>query len=114
MTFVNATLQLQVTPQITEDGFILLNVHVQKNAPSTSLKVHGTPAINTNSVSTQVRVEDGSTILIGGIYVDSQVKVLQQVPILGDIPYVGWLFKAQSISNSKRELLVFITPKIIN
>jgi type IV pilus assembly protein PilQ len=113
VAFVNATLQLQVTPQITADDFILLNIQVQKNAPSAKLKVHGTPAINTNSISTQVRVRDGSTILIGGIYVDAQVKVVQQVPLLGDIPFLGWLFKAQTMTVNKRELLVFITPKII-
>lgn len=113
VAFVNATLSLQVTPQITDDGFILLNINIQKNTPSPTLQVQGTPAINTNSVTTQVRVKDGSTILVGGIYVDDQQKVLEQIPYLGDIPYLGWLFKAQQTTNSKRELLIFITPRVI-
>lgn len=113
VAFVNATLSLQVTPQITDDGFILLNINIQKNTPSPTLQVQGTPAINTNSVTTQVRVKDGSTILVGGIYVDDQQKILEQVPYLGDIPYLGWLFKAQQTVNSKRELLIFITPRVI-
>ncbi|AUR50873.1 hypothetical protein [Aquella oligotrophica] len=113
VAFVNATLSLQVTPQITDDGFILLNINIQKNTPSPTLQVQGTPAINTNSVTTQVRVKDGSTILVGGIYVDDQQKVQEQIPYLGDIPYLGWLFKAQQTTNSKRELLIFITPRVI-
>jgi len=113
VAFVNATLSLQVTPQITDDGYILLNINIQKNTPSPTLQVQGTPAINTNSVTTQVRVKDGSTILVGGIYIDDQQKIIEQVPYLGDIPYLGWLFKAQQTTNSKRELLIFITPRVI-
>ncbi len=113
VAFVNATLSLQVTPQITEDGYILLNVNIQKDSPSTTLQVQGTPAIDTNSVTTQVRVKDGSTILVGGIYIDDQKKIQEQIPLLGDIPYLGWLFKSQSTLNSKKELLIFITPRII-
>jgi len=112
VAFINATLSLQVTPQITDDGYISLNVNIQKNTPS-SLSVQGTPAIDTNSVTTQVRVKDGSTILVGGIYVDDQQQVQQQIPGLGDIPYLGWLFKNQVTKNNKKELLIFITPRII-
>ena len=77
------------------------------------MQVQGTPAIDTNSVTTQVRVKDGSTILVGGIYIDDQKKIQEQIPLLGDIPYLGWLFKSQSTLNSKKELLIFITPRII-
>ncbi|MBX9867514.1 MAG: type IV pilus secretin PilQ [Burkholderiales bacterium] len=112
VAFINATLSLQVTPQITDDGYISLNVNIQKNTPS-SLSVQGTPAIDTNSVTTQIRVKDGSTILVGGIYVDDQQQVQQQIPGLGDIPYLGWLFKSQVTKNNKKELLIFITPRII-
>ena len=112
VAFINATLSLQVTPQITDDGYISLNVNIQKNTPS-SLSVQGTPAIDTNSVTTQIRVKDGSTILVGGIYVDDQQQVQQQIPGLGDIPYLGWLFKNQVTKNNKKELLIFITPRII-
>lgn len=114
VAFVNATLSLQVTPQITDDGYVLLNVQVQKDSPNTKLQVQGTPSIDTNSVNTQVRVKDGSTILVGGIYVDDQQKIEEQVPLLGDIPYLGWLFKSQSTKTAKKELLIFITPRIIS
>jgi type IV pilus assembly protein PilQ len=114
VAFVNATLSLQVTPQITDDGYVLLNVNVQKDSPNTKLQVQGTPSIDTNSVNTQVRVKDGSTILVGGIYVDDQQKIEEQIPLLGDIPYLGWLFKSQSTKTSKKELLIFITPRIIS
>lgn len=113
IAFVNATLSLQATPQITDDGYILLNVSIQKDSPSIKLQVQGTPAIDINSVTTQVRVKDGSTILVGGIYIDDQQIVEEKVPVLGDIPYLGWLFKSQSTKMAKKELLVFITPRVI-
>lgn len=112
IAFVNATLSLQVTPQVTDDGNIMLNVNIQKNAPSIIL-VQSVPAIDTNSVNTQVMVQNGSTILVGGIYIDDQSVSVQQIPGLGDIPYLGWLFKAQKIKNEKKELLIFITPRVI-
>lgn len=113
VAFVNATLSLQVTPQVTDDNYISLNVNIQKNTPSSSLEVQGTPAIDTNSVTTQVRVKDGSTILVGGIYIDDQQEVQEQIPGLGSIPYLGWLFKNQVTRNTKKELLIFITPRVI-
>ncbi|MEN9946278.1 MAG: hypothetical protein RLZZ293_664 [Pseudomonadota bacterium] len=113
VSFVNATLSLQVTPQITQDGYVLLKVQVQKDSPNTKLQVQGTPSIDTNSINTQVRVKDGSTILVGGIYIDDQQNVEQKIPLLGDIPYLGWLFKSQSTKTARKELLVFITPRIV-
>lgn len=112
IAFINATLALQVTPQITNDGNIMLNVNIQKNAPS-AMYVQSVPAIDTNSVNTQVLVKDGSTILVGGIYIDEQSISVYQIPGLGDIPYLGWLFKTQKIKNEKRELLIFITPRVL-
>lgn len=113
VAFVNATLSLQVTPQITEDNFILLNINLQKDSPSNTLVVQGTPAIDTSSINTQVRMQDGATVLVGGVYVDSNQKTLNEIPWLGDIPYIGWLFKAVTNKNTKNELLIFITPRII-
>lgn len=113
VSFVNATLALQVTPQITEDGNIMLNVDIQKNSPSSTLSVQGTPAIDTSSVNTQVLVQDGSTVLVGGIFIDDQSTATSQVPGLGDIPYLGWLFKSQIVKNQKKELLIFLTPRIV-
>ena len=113
VAFINATLSLQVTPQITDDGYVLLNVNIQKDTPSATLVVQGTPAIDTNSVTTQIRVKDAATILVGGIYIDDQQQVVEQVPLLGDIPYLGWLFKSQATRKNKTELLIFITPRVI-
>lgn len=112
ISFVNATLSLQVTPQITEDGNIMLDVNIQNNSAS-ALFIQGTPAIDTSSVNTQVLIQDGSTILVGGIYIDKQSVSTEMIPGLGDIPYLGWLFKAQRVTNDKKELLIFITPRII-
>ncbi len=112
VSFVNATLSLQVTPQITEDGNIMLDVNIQKNSPS-ALFVQGQPSIDTSSVNTQVLIQDGSTVLVGGIYVDEQSVSMEMIPGLGDIPFLGWLFKSQKTTNNKKELLIFITPRII-
>ena len=114
IAFINAVLSLRVTPQITDDGNILLNVDIHKDTPNTKLVVQGTPSIDTNSVTTGVQVLDGSTILVGGVYIDDQQHVEDKVPWLGDIPYLGWLFKSVYDSTNKKELLIFITPKIIS
>ncbi len=114
IAFINAVLSLRVTPQITDDGNILLNIDIHKDTPNTKLVVQGTPSIDTNSVTTGVQVLDGSTILVGGVYIDDQQHVEDKVPWLGDIPYLGWLFKSVYDSTNKKELLIFITPKIIS
>lgn len=113
IAFVNATLSLQVTPQITEDGNIMLDVQVQKNTPSNTIAPQGTPGIDTSSVQTNVLVQDGATVLLGGIFEDKQSTTVMQIPGLGDIPYLGWLFKSQVLINNKKELLIFITPRIL-
>ena len=114
IAFINAVLSLKVTPQITDDGNILLSVDIHKDTPNTKLVVQGTPSIDTNSVTTSVQVLDGSTILVGGVYIDNQQHVEAKIPWLGDIPYLGWLFKSVYDANNKKELLIFITPKIIS
>ncbi len=109
--FRKAILKLEVTPQITPEGYVLLDLDVNKDSV-------GRPtlqgfAIDTKHVRTQVLVENGGTVVIGGIFTQTNQEEINKVPLLGDIPYMGWLFKNRLLSTKKTELLVFITPKII-
>ncbi len=109
--FRKAILKLEVTPQITPEGFVLLDLDVNKDSV-------GRPtlqgfAIDTKHVRTQVLVENGGTVVIGGIFTQNNLEEINKVPLLGDIPYLGWLFKNRLITTKKTELLVFITPKIV-
>jgi type IV pilus assembly protein PilQ len=111
ITFKKANLRLEVTPQITPDGNVVLEVNVHKDS-----KGDITPAgfaINTQHVQTKVMVENGGTVVLGGIYQQTETNNVSKVPLLGDLPVVGYLFRNTARSNSKSELLVFITPKII-
>ena len=109
--FKKANLKLEVTPQITPDGNIILDVDVTKN--SRGAPVGSNFAINTKHVKTNVLVENGGTVVLGGIYTQTETDQVTQVPLLGDIPVVGNLFKNKSRTNDKTELLIFITPKIV-
>ncbi|MGV8897841.1 MAG: type IV pilus secretin PilQ [Burkholderiaceae bacterium] len=109
--FKKANLKLEVTPQITPDGNIILEVDVTKN--SRGAPVGGNFAINTKHVKTNVQVENGGTVVLGGIYTQQEFDQITQVPLLGDIPVLGNLFKNKSRTNDKTELLIFITPKIV-
>jgi type IV pilus assembly protein PilQ len=111
VSFKKANLKLEVTPQITPDGNIILDVDVTKN--SRGAPVGGNFAINTKHVKTNVLVENGGTVVLGGIYTQQEIDQVTQVPFLGDIPIVGNLFKNKSRSNEKTELLIFITPRIV-
>jgi type IV pilus assembly protein PilQ len=111
VAFRKAILKLEVTPQITPEGFVLLDLDVNKDSV-------GRPtlqgfAIDTKHVRTQVLVENGGTVVIGGIFTQTNQEEINKVPLLGDIPYLGWLFKNRLLSTKKTELLVFITPKIV-
>jgi type IV pilus assembly protein PilQ len=111
ITFKKATLRLEVTPQITPDGNVVLEVEVNKDS-----KGEVTPAgfaINNQHVKTKVRVENGGTVVLGGIYQQSETNNETKVPLLGDLPVVGYLFKTTGRETSKTELLVFLTPKIV-
>jgi len=109
--FKKATLKLEVTPQITPDGNVILTVDVNKD--SRGVVTSGVPAINTKHVQTNVQVENGGTVVIGGIFTQNERKDISQVPLLGDIPVLGNLFKTTDTRNDKTELLIFLTPKII-
>jgi type IV pilus assembly protein PilQ len=111
ISFKKANLRLEVTPQITPDGNVVLEVNVHKDS-----KGDITPAgfaINTQHVQTKVMVENGGTVVLGGIYQQTETNNVSKVPLLGDLPIVGYLFKSTARANTKSELLVFITPKII-
>ncbi|UDM16545.1 type IV pilus secretin family protein [Vogesella sp. XCS3] len=112
-TFKKANLSLSVTPQVTPEDDIVLKLNITKDTPNTKLKVGENPAIDNKTVDTEVRVENGGTVVIGGIYIQEQNTVENRVPILGDLPVVGALFRNSSNTNNRRELLVFITPRIV-
>jgi len=109
--FKKASLSLEVTPQITPEGNVILDVLVNKDSRG-ALTAAG-PAINTKQVQTQVLVENGGTVVIGGIFTQDERNEINKVPLLGDIPILGVLFQNRVRSTNKTELLVFITPKIV-
>src|SRR5471030_3327186 len=109
--FRKANLRLEVTPQITPDGNVVIDVDVNKD--SVGQETRAGFAIDTKHVKTQVMVENGGTVVLGGIYQQTQLKTTDKVPLLGDVPVLGYLFRSNSRTNDKTELLVFITPKIV-
>ncbi len=113
--WTKATLSLQVTPQITPDNRIILDLKVTQDTLGDAVQTGtGTAtSVNTQQVTTQVLVENGETIVLGGIYQQSITKSVSKVPLLGDIPFLGALFRYTNDKNVKRELLIFVTPKII-
>lgn len=110
--FETAALQLTVTPQITEEETVSLNIRVENNIPDFSRTVLGIPTILTSESRTRVLVQDGGTTVIGGIYVEIDRENLNKVPALGDIPVLGHLFKNTTKERETREILFFITPRI--
>ena len=113
VTYVDAFLRLTVTPQITSEGTIFLNVDVENTTPDFGRTVQGNPTLITQQATTQVLVTDGGTVVIGGVIQTQNSLNVSQVPLLGDIPYLGNLFKRRSVSTSNQELIFFITPRII-
>lgn len=112
LQFRKANLRLEVTPQITPEGNVILDVDVNKDSVGRSTSAG--LAIDTKHVRTQVLVENGGTVVIGGIFTQSERDDVTKVPFLGDIPYLGALFRTKTRSTGKTELLVFLTPKVIN
>ncbi|WP_091727228.1 type IV pilus secretin PilQ [Mitsuaria sp. PDC51] len=112
ISFKKAVLKLEVTPQITPEGNVILTVDVNKDSRGT-LTPQGY-AINNKHVQTLVLVENGGTVVIGGIYTQEDLETENKVPYLGDIPLLGNLFKNKSRSSTKTELLIFITPKVVS
>jgi type IV pilus assembly protein PilQ len=110
--FRKANLKLEVTPQITPEGSVILDVDVTKDSRGTSAGSAGF-AINTKHVQTKVLVENGGTVVIGGIFEQNDREDVSKVPFLGDIPYLGNLFKTRTVSSEKTEMLIFLTPKVV-
>ncbi|MBI4996401.1 MAG: type IV pilus secretin PilQ [Rhodocyclales bacterium] len=114
VSYRKAVLSLNVRPQITPDGKVLMHLQVNKDNVNTTLSTSYGLAIDTKNVKTDVLVENGGTVVIGGIYIQEERKTTTKVPLLGDLPVLGYLFKKNETTDNRRELLVFITPKIIN
>jgi type IV pilus assembly protein PilQ len=112
VSFRKANLSLKVRPQITPDGNVIMTLDVNKDQPGATTTAG--VQINTKHVKTEVLVENGGTVVIGGIYEQNDRTDVTKIPLLGDIPFLGWLFKNQSVQTGKTELLVFITPRIVN
>ncbi len=115
--FKEAVLELVVTPQITPDNNIIMDLRVSKDNVGEIISTGGlggtVPSIDTRSVETQVLVADGQTVVLGGIYETERRETLKKVPYLGDIPFVGALFRSKARTDNKAELLIFVTPRIL-
>jgi len=112
--YIDAVLKLEVTPQITAEGTVFMDVLVENTQIDNGIpRVQGIPALDTQSAETKVLVADGGTVVIGGIIVTQQQTDITQVPIVGSLPIIGRLFKRTNISVQSQELLFFLTPRII-
>ena len=111
LQFRKANLKLEVTPQVTPEGNVILDVDITKDSVGRATTAGF--AINTKHVKTQVLVENGGTVVIGGIFEQNDREDITKVPFLGDVPYLGNLFKTRNVSSEKTELLIFLTPKIV-
>ena len=115
--FKKAVLSLEVTPQITPDNNIIMDLRVHKDNVGDVISTGGlggtVPSIDTRAVETQVLVEDGQTVVLGGIYETERRETVNKVPFLGDIPAVGFFFRSKQVKNDKSELLIFVTPRIL-
>jgi type IV pilus assembly protein PilQ len=113
VSFADANLSLEVTPQITNDGTIIMDIHVEKSDADFSNEVSGTPTITQKLVETQVLVKDGGTAIMGGVYKNTNSHSTTGVPFLSKLPLIGWLFRNKDDIDKNDELLVFITPRIL-
>ena len=111
--FINATLSLDVTPSITPEGKVMMKLNITKDSPGPATPT-GQLTINKNAIDTNVLVDNGETVVLGGIFEETSNNSQTKVPFLGDIPYLGKLFRRDSKSENKRELLIFVTPRIVN
>lgn len=117
VNYVTTGIQLSVTPTINADGRITLQISPNVSQPSATAATNaqtGAIGIDTRQATTTVLVNDGDTIVIGGLISDSVSDTISKIPVLGDIPLLGWLFKSKSVSRTRAELLIFVTPKIMN
>jgi len=111
-SFKEAVLGLEVTPQITPDGRIIMDLKI--NQDSVGSLFNGVPSIDTNAIETSVIVDNGQTIVLGGVFRSEDVKETVKTPFLGDLPVIGRLFRYNNNTSQKAELLIFITPRVVN
>jgi type IV pilus assembly protein PilQ len=111
--FVDANLSLEVTPQITSDGTVIMDIAVEKAEADFSVTVQGTPTIDRRSLETQVLVKDGGTAILGGVYINQHTDQTVGVPFLSQLPLIGWMFRSKDNKDVNQELLIFITPHIL-
>ena len=111
--YIDAVLKLQVTPQITADGTVYMDILVENTQPNSAISVNGVPELTTQSAQTKVLITDGGTVVIGGVMVSEQQTNTSEVPLFGSIPVIGHLFKERAVTVSSQELLFFVTPRIL-
>ena len=112
--YVDALLKLEVTPQITADGTVFLDITVENTQIDSGIPlIQGTPALDTQSTHTKLVINDGGTVVIGGVVITKQTTTIDQVPLLGSVPLIGNLFKHTTVDVSTQELLFFVTPRIL-
>jgi type IV pilus assembly protein PilQ len=113
VSFKDAVLVLKVTPQITAAGTVIMRITIENATADFSRQVNGIPPIDTQRANTTVQVNDGATTIIGGIFVSQEQTSNERTPMLHRIPLLGWLFRRDSQTDQSRELLIFITPRIL-
>ena len=111
VSFKDAVLALKVTPQITPNERIILDLSINKDSVGNIF--NGVPSINTKEVQTQVLIDNGATVVLGGVYEQTKINTTTKVPFLGDLPFIGALFRSKAMKDTKNELLIFVTPKIL-
>ena len=113
--FQDATLSLEVTPEVNPDGTVILEIKASNSTMGSDVStgIGSAPSIDTKQAETKLRLRDGETTVIGGIYVDAALESNTGTPYLKDIPYLGYLFQSNKKTNTRSELLIFITPHII-
>ena len=113
--FKKAVLSLTVTPQITPDNRVVMDLSVTNDSQGENVNtgVGSAPAIDTRRLETQVLIKSGETVVLGGVFQDESSKGATKVPFLGDVPMIGRLFRSDSNSRNKRELLIFVTPRVL-
>jgi len=111
--FFDFALKLRVTPQITEEGTIMLNVNIENSTPDFSRTVQGVPTVNTQETRTTILVSNGGTVVVGGVLIDNEQTNVRQVPGFGSLPLIGYLFKERSVTKQTQELVFFLTPRIL-
>jgi type IV pilus assembly protein PilQ len=113
VAFKDAVLELTVTPQITPDDRIIMDLNVKKDNPDFTRAILGVPPVDTREVETSVLVDNGETVVLGGVFERNKSKNIGRTPFFGDLPYVGWAFRQETVNDENSELLIFVTPKIL-